>query len=86
MNLNRPPREADPSPHPLNKGASKAAPVPETICGVSFISAMKNADCPGNRHPLGLDSALNHLLFGAPYWPPVYDQDFKLEAELVTST
>jgi hypothetical protein len=44
MNLNRPPREADPSPHPLNKGASKAAPVPETICGVSFISAMKNAD------------------------------------------
>lgn len=86
MNLRFPPSEVEPSPQPLNTGASKAAPVPETICGVSVNSAIKNALCPGYKQPLGFVSAANHLLLGAPYCPPEYDQDFKLDAELVTRT
>jgi hypothetical protein len=47
INLKFPPEAVEPSPHPLNIGASKAAPVPETICGVSFNSAMRKALWPG---------------------------------------
>ena len=39
-NLITPPNLLEPSPQPLNTGASNTAPVPATICGVSFNSAI----------------------------------------------